>query len=72
VGNAPYVTRLDHLKFLAPMIEKRPLVAAWYERVKARKPYQEALAKWFNAKYLPLMDEKGTEAWPRVKALLAA
>jgi hypothetical protein len=30
------------------------------------------LAKWFNPRYLPLMDEKGSEAWPRVRELLAA
>ncbi len=72
VGNAPYVTRLDHLKFLSRMLVKRPRTADWYERIKARPAYQDALAKWFNAKYLPLMDEKGNEAWPRVKELLAA
>lgn len=72
VGYAPYVTRLDHLRFLAGMIEKRPRVAAWYDRMRARQPYQDALAKWFNPKYLPLMEEKGNEAWPRVKELLAA
>jgi len=72
IGYAPYVTRLDHLKFLAGMIEQRPRVAAWYDRMRARKPYQSALAEWFNPKYLPLMDEKGSEAWPRVKELLAA
>jgi glutathione S-transferase len=72
IGNAPYVTRLDHLTFLPQMLARRPLTAAWYERLKARPGYQEGLAKWFNAKYLPLMAEKGTEAWPRVKALIAA
>jgi glutathione S-transferase len=72
VGYAPYVTRLDHLKFLDGMVEKRPRVAAWYDRMRARPAYQEALAKWFNQKYLPLMDEKGSEAWPRVRELLAA
>ena len=72
IGNAPYVTRLDHLKFLPRMIARRPLAAAWYERIKARPGYQDALAKWFNAKYLPLMAEKGTESWPRVKELIAA
>ena len=72
IGYAPYVTRLDQLKFLSHMIAKRPKTAAWYEAMKARKPYQDALAKWFNPKYLPLMDEKGTAAWPKVQALLAA
>jgi len=72
IGNAPYVTRLDHLKFLAPMVARRPLTAAWYERLKARPGYQQGLAKWFNPKYLPLMEERGTQAWPRVKELIAA
>jgi glutathione S-transferase len=71
IGNAPYVTRLDHLKFLPQMVSHRPLVAAWYERIKARAGYVEGLAKWFNAKYLPLMAEKGTEASARVRELLA-
>ena len=71
IGYAPYVTRLDQLKF-GGIIDSRPRVAGWYERMRARKPYQEALAKWFNPKYLPLMAEKGTEAWPKVKVLLAA
>jgi glutathione S-transferase len=72
VGYAPYVTRLDHLKFLDEMVEKRPRVAGWYDRMRARPSYTEALVKWFNRKYLPLMDEKGSEAWPRVRDLLAA
>jgi glutathione S-transferase len=71
VAYAPYITRLDHLRFLG-MLDRRPRVAAWYERMQARKAYQDALAAWFNPKYLPLMDEKGREAWPRVKALLEA
>jgi glutathione S-transferase len=71
IAYAPYVTRLDHLKFFA-MLDKRPKAAAWYDRLRARPAYQDALAKWFNEKYLPLMDEKGREAWPKVKAVLAA
>jgi glutathione S-transferase len=50
IGNAPYVTRLDHLKFLPQMVARRPLAAQWYEHIKARPGYQDALAKWFNAK----------------------
>jgi len=71
IAYAPYVTRLDHLRF-GGMLERRPHAAAWYDRIRARLAYQDALAKWFNEKYLPLMDEKGREAWPKVKALLAA
>jgi hypothetical protein len=54
------------------MIETRPRVGEWYDRLRAREPYRAALAKWFNPKYLPLMEEKGKEAWPRVRQLLAA
>lgn len=72
IGNAPYVTRLDHLKFLPHMVARRPLAARWYERIKTRPGYQDALAKWFSDKYLPLMAEKGEEAWPKVRELLAS
>lgn len=71
IAYAPYVTRLDHLNFLG-MMEGRPRAADWYERMKARKSYQDALAAWFNPKYLPLMAEKGNEAWARTKEILAA
>jgi glutathione S-transferase len=70
IAHAPYVTRLDHLKFFG-MVDRHPRVADWYERLRGRATYQSALAAQFNAKYLPLMDEKGSEAWPRVAALLA-
>ena len=72
IGNAPYVTRLDHLQFLPQMTARRPRTAAWYERITARAGYRDGLGRWFNAKYLPLMAEKGKEAWPRVKELIAA
>jgi glutathione S-transferase len=71
VAYAPYVTRLDHLKFLEAMLEGRSRAAGWYQRMRERPAYQAALAAWFNPKYLPLMAEKGDEAWPQVRALLA-
>ena len=33
--------------------------------------YTEALEKWFNANYLPLMKEKGLEVRDKVKAIVA-
>lgn len=71
IAYAPYVTRLDHLDF-GGMLDKRPRAAEWYDRVRARPSYRDALAAWFNDKYLPLMAQKGREAWPKVKALLSA
>ncbi|MGH7089100.1 MAG: glutathione S-transferase family protein [Stellaceae bacterium] len=70
IAYAPYVTRLDQLKFGA-MLDDRPAAARWYDRVRERPAYRDAIAGYFNDKYLPLMAEKGTEAWPRVKSLLA-
>jgi glutathione S-transferase len=69
IAYAPYVTRLDHLAFKS-LIERHPRVVAWYDRMRARPSYQAALAAQFNPKYLPLMEEKGSEALPRVKLIL--
>jgi len=68
---APYATRLDHLQ-LSGMWDKRPRFADWYTRIRARPAYKVGLADWFNANYLPLMQEKGAEAWPRVREILSA
>jgi glutathione S-transferase len=67
----PYLTRLDHLSLLG-FIEKRPKVAAWYERIRARPSYESAMRKWENADYINLMRSKGAEAWPRIKTLIEA
>jgi glutathione S-transferase len=69
IAYAPYITRLDHLKFLG-LLDKNPRTTDWYERMRARESYRTALAAQFNQKYLPLMDEKGRAAWPRVKELV--
>ena len=69
IAHAPYVTRLDHLKFMS-LVDRHPRAADWYERIRQRPAYQSAMAAQFNPKYLPLMAEKGNEAWPRVKELL--
>jgi len=69
IAFAPYATRLDHLQ-LSPLWSHRPHVADWYDRIKQRKSYQMALVQWFNLKYLSLMEEKGQQEWPRVKAIV--
>ncbi|HEY3304441.1 MAG TPA: glutathione S-transferase family protein [Candidatus Binatia bacterium] len=69
IGYAPYLTRLDHLR-LQFLWDKRPHVPAWYDRLRERRGYTEALEKWFNTEYLPLMKEKGLEAQSKVKAIV--
>jgi glutathione S-transferase len=60
IGYAPYITRLDHLQ-MQFLWDNRPHIPAWYDRLRERGGYVEALEKWFNAAYLPLMKEKGAE-----------
>lgn len=71
IAYTPYATRLDHLQ-LAPMWAKRPSVANWYARITDRPSYQIAISDWINPAYMPLMDEKGREAWPRIAEILGA
>lgn len=66
---SPYITRLDQLQLSGLWLD-RPNVAAWYDRLRARKGYQEGLSKWFDEKYLSLMAEKGAETWPQIQAHL--
>lgn len=70
IAYTPYAARLEHLR-LDRMWESRPRVAGWFERVKARPSYESAVDGWLNEAYLPLMREKGEEAWPRLAAMLA-
>ena len=71
IGYAPYITRLNHLQ-LQFLSDNRPHIPAWYERLMERRAYKEALEDWFNPAYLSLMNEKGAEAQPRVKAIIGS
>jgi glutathione S-transferase len=69
IGYAPYITRLDHLQ-LQFLWDKRRHIPVWYDRLRERRAYTEALEKWFNPAYLPLMKEKGSEVRDRVEAIV--
>ncbi|MEE2999376.1 MAG: glutathione S-transferase family protein [Pseudomonadota bacterium] len=68
IAYTPYLTRMDHLQFMG-LFKNRPRILDWYERVKSRSNYS-AISDWINKKYIPLMEEKGNEAWPRVEEIL--
>jgi glutathione S-transferase len=68
IAYTPYITRMDHLKFMG-LFNNRPKVLDWYERIKARPNYT-AINDWINKKYIPLMEDNGAAAWPRVKEIL--
>lgn len=71
IAVTPYVTRVDHLQ-LGPMIAARKNLAGWYARVQARPSYKTGMVDWFNADFLSLMKDKGSEARGRVESVLAA
>jgi glutathione S-transferase len=70
IAYTPYLTRFDHLKYLG-MLDNRPRLTDWYERVKARPNYRTGIEDWLNQSYLTLMKEKGKEAWPSVKRIVS-
>jgi len=61
--------RFAHLQ-LAGLWDRRPRFAGWYERIASRPAFRAAIVDLFNPKYLPLMEEKGREAWPRVRGFI--
>lgn len=71
VAYAPYLTRIDHVR-LSAMWDKRPRVAAWYERIQDRPAYKAAVLDWFeyDPSWRALMMEKGEEVRERVLAML--
>lgn len=71
IGYAPYILRLQDLQ-LQFLWDKRPRIPAWFERVAKRKGYKEAFDDWPNESYATLMKETGTEAQPRIKAILTS
>jgi glutathione S-transferase len=72
LGLTPYIDRLYNLALGAMWIDKRPRVTAWYERIRARPSFSEAIARWFPAAELEAMKSIGAASWPAVEQLLAA
>jgi hypothetical protein len=69
IGYALFYLQDLQLQFLW---DKRPRIPAWFERVAKRKGYKEAFDDWPNESYATLMKVTGTEAQPRIKAILAS
>jgi glutathione S-transferase len=70
IGYAPYILRLKDLN-LQFLWDKRPHIPAWFDRIAERKGYRAAFDDWSNESYAALMREKGAEAQPQIKAILA-
>ncbi|MGE0734292.1 MAG: glutathione S-transferase family protein [Alphaproteobacteria bacterium] len=70
VSMLPYIVRLEHLALAEMWTKSRPAVGKWLERCRARANYT-AIQNYINPKYIPLMAEKGAEALPKVRKILA-
>lgn len=68
---APYIERLDRLG-LAPMWDRLPRVAAWFESVRARPSYDAAFTSFPPTGYDDLLRDRNESAWPEVEKLIAA
>jgi len=67
----PYILRLDLLQ-LAQMWDKRPGVAKWYERMRARPSLDKAvLSRMSERDHAPFKNLRG-DPWPKVSEILAA
>lgn len=66
---APYMTRLDHLGLTA-MIDARPRVRDWVDRLFARPAYARGIAAWFNPSYLEIFARERAAAGARVAVIL--
>ncbi len=69
IAYSSYMMRLENLH-MTPMIDARPEVRDWVDRLKARPSWEIALGKWVNPKYIALMDKVGPEAWETTKTYL--
>jgi len=64
----PYVWRLDKLK-LARLWDKRPGVAGWYERVRARPSFKVAVDDWLTSADIERY-ANAPDPWPKVQEIL--
>lgn len=71
VAFTPYVTRVFHLQ-QNWMIDERPHVADWFDRICARPNYQTAMRDWFNPDFLAIMEKYGAENRDGVRAVVEA
>jgi hypothetical protein len=52
------------------MTEGRPHVQDWYQRIKTRLSFTDAIVRWENPKYIKLMQSRGSESWPKIQDIV--
>ena len=71
ISMTPYVNRLDMLGMSEMWTRARPLVSAWFKRIKARPTFKPALLDWCPADLTKDLATFGSETWPQVRRMLA-
>ena len=69
IAATPYVLRLEMLK-LSRLWDKKPGVAEWWERIKARPSYETAITKWLRPEDIARYEKIG-DPWVEVSKNLA-
>ncbi|MBI78007.1 MAG: hypothetical protein CMM53_09560 [Rhodospirillaceae bacterium] len=69
VAFTPYVNRVVHLQ-QDWLLDNRPQIRDWFERICARPSFKTALVDWFIADFISLMREKGLENREGVKSIV--
>jgi glutathione S-transferase len=72
VGMAPYVNRLDMLGMLDRWTGKRPRLADWFDRIKARPSFESSFLTWCPPDLTRDLKTFGTQSWPSVQRVLKA
>ena len=67
----PYIWRLDKLR-LARLWDKRPGVAAWYERIRQRPSFAAAVEGWLTQADHDRYAKFEPDPWPKVSAIMQA
>ena len=71
INLAPFVARLEYLMLLDPWIAERPVVAAWWRRLKDRPSYQSEVIESLTAEEIEEMQLAGAKIRPRIAEIRA-
>lgn len=71
IALAPYLFRLESLAMAALWVDGRlPRVEEWWERVKRRPAFANAMPNWMPADLAEEMSANGRKAWPEIERIL--
>ena len=70
IAFTPYITRFEHLN-LIELIEQRPNLLNWYNRICERDSYKVAIQDRLEDHIITLMSDKGREGLPEIRKIIA-